>query len=741
MTLNLENLAYGMTDENESGERDQPSQTISQVYNLLKESVNVHWNGESLRLNAPKGLTTISQVAFRSFEGENLPYLSLDLPELKIELRCFCSPNFQGYVIMQGQDNTEGIFPRKTINDEQSLTEQYADNIITSFSKVWSYDSSFDSQIEYNIEEIVRYLNEVLLQWFGDYSFKTYFGVEAWDKWKEYSFENDYGLIVEGEQEGGILCLGSEENLKKISAITIKENNEIEFTQYSLTTVSYNPVQGASMSKINGTIFIHAGGKQWNGCGFYNTKLNVFEELLNWGQHFPSKLFPNYDYPIAFTPSFAIKFPDRRTSSNLGSMIIYRVSDGKKITIPFSATDFYDLSIAGVYEESETSVIGYVYTSDQEHTSSITLRSFIVSLDWDNLVGTFDLVTVHSAIMTIDEYLTDGYFRLNRGLDWEFHLRSRAEIVISGHVVTGIVENFSGRCVSYAGINGHPSKYRFIRRYHYKDAYVTPVTKCNENQLDDIPMMKITEDEMRDTTRIFNAAVNGYYSLDTQEILFSTSHPVLQLNVSSETGVNSYWQNGKINNYFDNVIMEKFVATKYTSGVAEYPLNQINGHPTFSGELFKYSDGVINYPILLFNNEQFVSFVPVITTNPKYFNIRFNIPQTVDFSKYSTSFGDNQTTVEFHGINQDVLTRLEILIVQQYEYNSLMFRCYNFPNDDNVVFAVNEIARVQFKEMNINGTNMTLTCGVTDSDGNALSLDDLKKIYGKLVLNVDFRGG
>ena len=81
------------------------------------------------------------------------------------------------------------------------------------------------------------------------------------------------------------------------------------------------------------------------------------------------------------------------------------------------------------------------------------------------------------------------------------------------------------------------------------------------------------------------------------------------------------------------------------------------------------------------------------------------------------------------------------MIVQQYEYNSLMFRCYNFPNDDNVVFAVNEIARVQFKEMNINGTNMALTCGITDSDGNALSLDDLKKIYGKLVLNVDFRGG
>lgn len=175
--LNLAGLSQG----GETEESLDASQTISQVYNLLQESPSVHWNGDSLRITAPSGLTTISQVSFRSFEGERLPYLELTMPNLNITVKCYIVENTEGtykrsdvnYIMVYGQDNLDGI--QSTIQVEnQSVNNKQ--NILYEFDKMWSYDASEENQIDYNVKEIVKVLNTSFMSWLGGISLRRRYG-------------------------------------------------------------------------------------------------------------------------------------------------------------------------------------------------------------------------------------------------------------------------------------------------------------------------------------------------------------------------------------------------------------------------------------------------------------------------------------------------------------------------------------------------------------------------------------
>lgn len=85
-------------------------------------------------------------------------------------------------------------------------------------------------------------------------------------------------------------------------------------------------------------------------------------------------------------------------------------------------------------------------------------------------------------------------------------------------------------------------------------------------------------------------------------------------------------------------------------------------------------------------------------------------------------------------------TDLNTQIILNNEYNDLQLRCSNFPNNDNIVFTVNEPCEISFKEMDSASNNQELNIDLCDFDGNPISLDLLKKIYGKLSLCIDWKG-
>ena len=158
--LNIQNLNNKIGNEQES-------QTISVNYNLLQNNDVVRWNGTDLKLRSPTGLTTVNKVKFRQFIGELLPYTSIQLPSLKCDIVVYVSPRF---VISENIKNKNYIYGK--VNGEYNgLIESVVsvDNqkpyTIVSLNKPWTYDSSVDNQIEYNISEMLNYVNNSFTQW------------------------------------------------------------------------------------------------------------------------------------------------------------------------------------------------------------------------------------------------------------------------------------------------------------------------------------------------------------------------------------------------------------------------------------------------------------------------------------------------------------------------------------------------------------------------------------------------
>ena len=67
-------------------------------------------------------------------------------------------------------------------NDYTRAPKSIEENDIISFSKAWTYDSSRDSQIEYNIEECVKEVNNRLIERFPHAFWKVVFetGSKEW---------------------------------------------------------------------------------------------------------------------------------------------------------------------------------------------------------------------------------------------------------------------------------------------------------------------------------------------------------------------------------------------------------------------------------------------------------------------------------------------------------------------------------------------------------------------------------
>lgn len=744
------------------------SQTISQVYNLLKSSNDVIWNGSNLIIKAPTGLTSISSINFRSFEGSLLPYTSLSLPELNIQLKVFMSNGFgeDDYVVLRGCDNTENI---KIFNKIDNENYKDTSNIITEFNKAWTYDSSYNSQIEYNLKELVNYLNTCLSNWLGSTSFVIFYGNAN----NEFIESND--LLSRYQLVSKDICKGSypvylDADTKNLFHIAYGKTDgyigyenavlyAIVSSSYSLNYVCCSYGRNCCMSFTNQdteTVFIGNYDVMTKDNLISLSSLNISSIRSNKNpsilhaiimplnmltltslEVFMNDLYLQSDKSITKSVNIIFFFDNTRiaTTVELRPLITAKFEQTYDIRIldialGYSTSYIYiwilyaHTSLAGSNTVQINAIrLSFTYTSSTVTYSSyqhFSDESIEISLDRFKAMQLDQRMIESSAsYYTSSRYFSNGRFII----DIDDKIFTKQICINSYDCFSDINEkSFVVNCDEWNGEGTYNGRLGWMLQSNlYTAFYCSNATKYNCYYINE-------------TERAYHTVFSEYnHDNDIIHILYARPNNVL---AKYDTINNKVYVNNTVRQY----IYKDFDCYAMVSSSKTYPVNTQSSHITSAQKLFDYTidneASYITFPSIVFDATKYITFIPCIKTNPLYFNMTFNIPSSITIN--STSFDFTNSEVILNSVNEHVYKTLELLILLQYEYNDLMFRCYNFPNSDNIVFAINEIARVSFKTVNINATGIELNCALVDSNNEAVEIETIKKLYGKLVVNIDW---
>ena len=129
-----------------------------------------------------------------------------------------------------------------------------------------------------------------------------------------------------------------------------------------------------------------------------------------------------------------------------------------------------------------------------------------------------------------------------------------------------------------------------------------------------------------------------------------------------------------------------------------------------------------------------MNFMIVIYTEPYYFMyytpVGFYQPDGVSVTHI-------QKPLIYNQLNTHIFDTIEILILLTYEFNDIELTCNNFPNNNGVIFHINEESQVEFKEMLTDNTQDDIKLQLI-SNKEPLTLTLLKSLYGNISLSHDW---
>ena len=724
--LNINNLI----DNNDNNESIENALTVSQTYDLLNENVNVTWNDSLIKLRSPYSLNSISNISFRSFTGELLPYTSLELPQLQFGIKVYLT-NISNDTYSIGANNSIIKEFMKFVNQREYST----DNTLVKFDKIWTYDSSKESQLVYNFEEIFSYLNNIFINWLGSIKYIYKIGLEL--NLNPLSYTTFFNYNPAEYCTTRVSCM----NNGILRRPFINRSNELDFKTYDLSSSSWTNAKCITTSSDTKYIYMelneHSGADSFNQIVYFNeSQLSVSlgsscKHSLAWQQVGDlCKCIPH-----AFTKNSShtclLIMPYTDISNTRHSMTIY--VDGSKQTITDNVPDYFEYNIIGISNVTNSQLnICYVGSNELNtqmyiefaqincgaSSTYITLRerslisselhNYLIKCDFEylscGLIWTYSRVHVNSHNISLYNYNRSIYDDTNKNIKilyCEF-LQNNSQLDRKYIINLNPLQTSHKLCFST-----YSSNEQFTDADSIYNAYVTGVW----NPYSSIPKIKITDE------------------------LCS----ICEISSTNSSTLSSYYFNEQIINYRTIKCLDEFECYYSNDNDKVYPINTINNKLTYETlDLFKFDsiNHIITYPEIYFNNNSKISFIPFIKTEPIYFTIDFSINDNVlkDYSIVT-----NDTSYKYFEINPHILDTLETLILLKYETNDLKLRCMNFPNNDNIVFSMNEVANVNFKSFNINATGIELICNIVDNENNNIDKETLKKLYGKLIINIDFR--
>ena len=138
---------------------------------------------------------------------------------------------------------------------------------------------------------------------------------------------------------------------------------------------------------------------------------------------------------------------------------------------------------------------------------------------------------------------------------------------------------------------------------------------------------------------------------------------------------------------------------------------------------------------MCYSDDKVVNLALRIYTDPFWFDI---ITPITYYTTTLYSIAHPDMVMTWNPINSHILHTVELLILMKWEYNDLAFKCLQFPNYDNVVFHINEEAKVEFKTAVMDNSVMWLDCTLTSDEDGDVDLETLKTLYGRLTVAIDW---
>ena len=765
--LNLSNLVTPAQSINESKSN---SLVISSNYDLLtNDGRTVSWNPDgTVQIKRPAGLSELKKIRFRNFKSYQLPYTSLELPALKVHVRM--TSNGADSAFVEGSDTVFG--ERDTYERSAKNIE---DNDIISFTKAWTYDSNAESQIEYNIKECVEECNRRLLERFphafwkvvfetgtnefshvqyddylevptaGSYQFvlkrndirKAYLlwpTPEHYDNIIDlpYSFGTRYPVIATMDFAGKIICLWTEQpNYCWGEAKIIINNGTLDSQAWQFFDVNRweggnpNPESLAIHKQVT-TITI--GKFDGNSCivispHTHQSDRNNYTILVlakyngTYKRFFIDPVVPDGNlacYSLATIDTWCYVLIFRYRKINGVEYAIPQISKFAKSLLTESTQD-------NPFKLDRPEVTTY-YPLDADF-EKWKLSSFWTENVRHGTAGkeTYDIVIQGSPDDPSDSriYFVGTFLcRISGGVLTEcydsFAYRHRSTTLGEDGALAKAVNGWTS--LAYSDLT-NPNNYgMMIENLGY---WMIGTIFVNTN----VPILCVSNYKEC-------LMLGSFYTGIAQKSLADNRFIGCDLNVKN--GWNCR-QDDSLN-----------LMSNITVGSETFPMvaAQDNLATTDINQFFQYQHDESNpdeppkvlIPQLNYTNGMALNFAMLIETDPFYFAAYTPIEY---FSNTKWSLIHAFEPLIYRQVNEHVLSTMETLILQKYEFNDIELVCSTFPNGDGVVFHSNEESQVEFKEMTTDNTQDSINLQLVSS-GEVLQLDTLKALYGGITVSVDW---
>lgn len=673
-------------------------------YDLLTDDkINVNWSGSRVQLRRPTSLNQIRNVKFRSFIGDMLPFTNLELPTLKCEV--VMTSNGLSSKTIEGDDS---VYSPEVISYSNTAMNQ-----LLGFSKEWTYDKSSDSQILSNIAECVEEANRRLNVMF------PFSGME-----ERYNINSEEILAYVKKEAGMTLSYGSAFNYYNSTTQKFCVNKQGVETEIIARNPSYNYKLFASNAALTTHIVIYE-----------DSGSLYFEGLYGVNSIAKTAIGSNVDIPSCVFTTFG-----GNDIVVVGDKLVLSGGEVRSLTINSETVNFADVRITCVGFEAD----GHVWMLGFKEGDPAT-QSVLYYNDWEGIIPAEpDLYEV--AVSSSTQYEMDNLLRLSHGGE------TFGNVQMSGGDANYIY--WQGSLIAL--IRDFNSDHPEITTPFVSFAYPSTSGKYYQQSVDGGGNQGFVEVSSFPATLGDLFTTHGFMST-SDELVFNYSAPLKSFTNNygmvqlDDWGSNSQlinWSSINSNGGRKNsircdtspyrILKSSDLINTTTGGFAtdEGPdfmkvnqmwLDESGDQPTISGQ--------ITTTEICYTSDKVINLALRIYTDPYWFEVYTPIQY---FESVNFSLSHPVLSMVCSTINSHILHTVELLIIMKYEYNDLAFKCQQFPNFDNVVFHINEVATVEFKTAVMDNSVMWLDCYLTSMEDGDLDLETLKNLYGRLTVSIDW---
>lgn len=753
---------------------------ISCNYNLLNNDNTVRWNGNEITLLKPYGLSNVKKICFRNFKGDLLPFTSIDLPKFRVEV-VLTGANVSEATIT----GTDGIYGESKY---YNITNRDGNTLLT-FDKAWTYNADEDNQLLYNIKEAVAEVNRRLKVM---YPFKTYYNEydlsETYDNnyINKIYFDTD---IIPINNNPGSTVLGWSKSLNKYVMAHINNSGAYEMVDLKFA-IDGGKIPIYSAMSYDRNVCIYMAEKTDSTYGLQHCRVNTSSTdnvfTYNWDIYNRWEDYSTRNNLFNFyhnSPSIVIGTVNNVISVCFSPMI-RRENDGRYLSMIF-----YNIN-----GPAQTYSRWYLDFRQRAKDNIVNILAYgdVIDKDGNAIDGLLSILAIYVDINepSKDVY-TIGYFELNkseigsstetatvlinpiatktiRSSEWT----DRCKLMTCGKECYGIVKAVDSEQSGAVSIN---KTYIWFKgayvlsytNYDITDFYLSEGYKYDDNTLylfDNYAKEWVINDFLPNgqqyiiwISNIISAKGYAVFNVVGKPILKGINPPLfIRGSSNSIKGIisNPETYNTDFPDYSDN--NPNYLNYKHINNAlkceTEVGLNMnVKGKDMNGGDIetlinkdFAITD---SYNFFGFNDDGSIKTAQICLTNGAALNMALKITTDPYYFEFTTPI-DYYTSQKFslihpivkpvfNTINEHVLNTVETLILLHYEYNNISLVSAQFPNIDGTIFYINEDSYVDFKTMAINNTSDGIRVKLL-SNNDSLNLTELKALYGKLCVAVDW---